>query len=272
MLSDVVDTAVHSKIEVNDQVSHSGASSGLTTNELQVLMMGLCIKPETPGTLQKLKDLIKEQLTWDAAFVLCVGDDGSSPLHYAAKANNFQICEFLIENTNIRLSCKDHEQRLPVHYAIQHYNMPLVHLLLLRSPARLLTHEILFKGETLLHFATRVDVSSRAPIVEKLVLMGADPFQPNVNGVTAYEIAKDKQSFAAFYMNNYALNRAVDEDRSQVLPEDVDDDEVLCRQGRDGFVDASDGYSAAERRTVKYNATWWTEGLDSMHTLTSFVQ
>lgn len=246
--------------------------NGLSTSDRQVLLLGLCLKPETPATLEKLKQLVEDQLTWDAGFVLCVAEDGSSPLHYAAKGNNFRVCEYLIEHTNIRLSCKDKELRHPLHYAIQHYNMPMVNLLLLRSPARLVTHELLLGGETLLHFATRIDLASRSPIVERLILLGADPLLPNSQGMTSYAIARQKQSFSAFYMNNYLLNRTIDEDRRTILPSDIDDDEVLCRQHRDGFVDASDGYTAAERRTVKYNKNWWYDGLEGVHELTSFIQ
>jgi ankyrin repeat protein len=267
------DTAVvmeeHHTTSAKEQPHRS--RSTLSTNDLQLLLMGLCLKPETPATLQKLQELVEEELTWDAGFVLCVAEDGSSPLHYAAKSNNYKVCEYLVERTNIRLSCRDKEQRLPLHYAIANYNMPLIDLLLLRSPARSITHELLYRGGTLLHFATPIDVSSRAPVVERLVLLGADPLQPDANGVTAYDMAKSRGLCSAFYLNNYLLNRTVGEDRFTMQPEDIDDDEVVCRQQRAGFVAAADGYFPHERRTVKYNKEWWMQGLADIHDLTAFV-
>lgn len=242
-----------------------------STNDLQLFLLALCTKPEDYTSIGKLRQLLREQLTWDAAFVLCATEDGSTPLHYAVKSNNSTIAEILLNETNVRVTRRDNNDFLAVHYAIQNYNVGLIDLLVARSPQRLMTHETFTpKRETLLHFATRVDASKHSPVVQRFVTLGADPLQENADRETAYSIARDKGLCSAFYMNNYLLNRQVAEDRTTLGPDDVDDDEVRVRK-REGRGEPCDGYSAEERRLVRHNEVWWRDGLECVRQLCAFV-
>lgn len=245
----------------------------MTTTERQRLLLSLCLKQETSTTVEKVRQLISEQLVSDAAFVLCTAEeDGCTPLHYAAKYGNAKIAQYLVNHTSVRLTCRDHSDRLAVHYAIEGGFVELALFLIPKYPPALMTHGLFGPTqECLLHLATKVDRSRDATLVKCFVRMGADPLLRDLNGMTPYDIAQKSAFCSAFFLNHYLLNRTVHEQQWVAKPEDIDDDDVAVRaEKRSSQFESADGYTPSQRRLVKCNRQWWDEGVEAVQELASF--
>lgn len=260
-----------------------------------LLLLAYALKGET----EKIADLITQRQCGNPAFTFVIDEEGNTPLHLACRGGHADTAMYLIENTAIRLNCRNRFKFVPVsnssstvegdftalHEAILKHERnnqkcgsgggPLamkkvVEQLMTRMSVRDLTESTFrtrWEGgccleETLLHFVAVHDVENGCPIVERLVLLGADPLLPaapttkhfpaapsdNSPGKTfssAYELAKRYSRPSFFFLNNYALNRAA------------------SLEGEDSEVDAA--MTAEVLR--KENPMWWAVGSQSISEL-----
>jgi hypothetical protein len=264
----------------------------------QFLLLALCSKaPADVALIAKTIALVEEWSAVDPSFVLCVDEAGNTPLHLAADANTTETCLFLVERTSVRLDRRNAQDELAIHAALRNKNFAVFDALVKRSPGRLMTHGVFGTRsvrETLLQSAARCDTSCGAFFVERLVLAGADPLyrvshapagsdettaggssSDELEGVcdtaeTAYELAKryNPKPYAALLLNNYLLNKVMSEAHAVILPEDLDDDLLVCRKEK--RTAPSDGYSPKERRLIFSNRAWWEDGIQEVLALTKY--
>ena len=249
----------------------------------QFLLLALCLKPQADALLvHKTTSLIEEWSQVDPSFVMCVDEEGNTPLHLAAKSDNSAVCLFLIDHTCVRLNRFNSSDQLAIHFALQNRNLVVFEALVKRSPSKLITRGLFgSRMETLLHLASRCDTTREAFFVGRLVCAGADPLQRSGSttvdgddteeGANAYEIAKTRNPspIAALLLNNYLVNRITAEGHANLRPEDIDDDLLECRKAK--RVAPADGYSATERRLIFDNPAWWSEGAAATIALAEYM-
>lgn len=77
---------------------------------------------------------------------------GMNVLHHAARREHFDVCEFLVDETNININASDNNQKTALDYALMRRNYPILKLLLQKKAKS----NILDDGVTYLHLAAEI--------------------------------------------------------------------------------------------------------------------
>ena len=230
--------------------NHLGVVECLLDNGASVSPVGDCVTPLI-GAIWEGYSLIVACLLKHGASVTAVNNQGTIPLHLAARMGHLEIVVYLLEYGAL-VTAVDDNSWTALHHAASRGNLPIVESLIVHGA---LVSAVDNRGSTPLHCAA---LNSNLSVVRWLIVHGALVSAVDNDGQTAlhYAASNDGLEVVQCLLNHGALVTEVDNSGQTALhfaASNGDLPVVLCLIVRGALVTARD----SRDMTPLHNAVWF---------------